>query len=94
MNNLVMPLKHLATDKRIKRSHLCLYAVLHQYWIQSNFVNPIIVRRKEIMQLSKLNAKTTYHKCLKELEEYSYILYKPSFHPSGKTEVHFLPLHD
>src|SRR4051812_23623143 len=94
MNNLGIPFKQLATDVRFKMPHLCLYAVLYQIWQRGNFINPIVVKRKEIMLLSKINAKTTYHKCLKELESYFYIICKPSYHPTGKTEVYFLPLHD
>ena len=94
MNDLGIPFKHLATDERIKMPHLCLYAVLYQLWQRGNFINPIIVKRREVMLLSKINAKTTYHKCLKELESYSYIIYKPSYHPTGKTEVYLLSLHN
>jgi len=94
MNDFNIPINHFAADDRIKMPHLCLYMVLYQYLRQGDFLNPIKIRRKEVMQLSKISAKTTYHKCLKELEVWSYIKYKPSYHPSGKSEVYFISLHD
>jgi hypothetical protein len=93
MKDSSIPFKHLAADERIKMPHLCLYAVLYQVWERGNFINPVIVKRKEIMLLVKINAKTTYHKCLKELERYAYIKYNPSYHSTGKTEVYLLSIH-
>ena len=33
------------------------------------------------MGLSKVGSKTTYHKCMKELQQYGYLQYDPSYHP-------------
>ena len=73
----------IAKDERIARSHLCVYIALFQCWNKNNFENPFTIRRIEIMRLSKVNAKTTYHKCIKELQDAGYIKYEPSFKPEG-----------
>jgi hypothetical protein len=70
-------------DERIAIPHLCIYMALFQCWNKSNFNNPILIRRKEIMKLSKINSKTTYHKCIKTLASAGYIRYVPSFQPRG-----------
>lgn len=42
------------------------------------FQNPFPVYRDNIMNLSKIGFKNTYHKCIKELHEAKYIYYQPS----------------
>jgi hypothetical protein len=72
-----------SNDKRLSLTHLCIYIALFQCWNKNHFQNPVNIKRSEIMRLSKVNAKTTYHKCIKELQLAGYIKYEPSFHPQG-----------
>lgn len=51
---------------------------MFQYWNFNRFQNPFPVYRDNIMQLSKVGSKNTYHKCIKELHEAKYIYYHPS----------------
>ena len=51
---------------------------LFQYWNYNRFQNPFPVYRENIMNLSKIGSKNTYHKCIKELHEARYIYYHPS----------------
>lgn len=48
---------------------------LFQYWNYNRFQNPFRIDRDELMQLSKIGSKNTYHKCIKELHSYRYIIY-------------------
>ena len=68
-------------DKRIGGTHICIYMTLFQHWNLKGFKNPISITRSEIMVASNIQARATYHKCMKELHEYGYIKYIPSFHP-------------
>lgn len=70
-------------DKHLGLTHLCIYIALFQCWNKNHFKNPVNIKRSEIMRLSKVNAKTTYHKCIKDLQLAGYIRYEPSFHPQG-----------
>ncbi len=70
-------------DKRLSTTHLCIYIALFQYWNKNHFQNPVRIKRIEIMRLSKIKAKTTYHKCIKELHAAGYIKYEPSYEPAG-----------
>jgi len=72
-----------SNDKRLTLTHLCVYIALFQCWNKNHFKNPVTIRRIEVMRLSKINAKTTYHKCINELQLAGYIKYEPSFHPRG-----------
>lgn len=64
-------------DKRLACSHVSLYLALFQYWNYNRFQNPFPVYRDNLMQLSKIGSKNTYHKCIKELHAAGYIMYNP-----------------
>jgi len=40
------------------------------------------------MKISKIGSKHTYHKCLKQLQEYGYLRYLPSHNPLRGSQVH------
>lgn len=88
IDQLSMLFEHILNDDRITAIHVSLYLSLFQKLNNNNFSNPFPITRAEIMKLSKIHAKATYHKCMKELQQYGYIIYKPSFHPLlGSTVV-------
>jgi hypothetical protein len=81
-------IKHLAsffervsTDERLNPTHISMYVSLFQFWNANRFQNPISISRSELMKVSKISAKATYHKCMKELNEWQYLKYKPSYNP-------------
>jgi len=68
-------------DDRLGPLHISMYVSLFQFWNASHFRNPISISRSELMRVSKISAKATYHKCIKELNNYGYLRYEPSFNP-------------
>jgi len=74
-------------DHSINPTHISLYLALFQRWNLNRFKNPIIISRGEMMVTSKIKSKATYHKCMRELHEKKYIVYKPSFNPYEGSEV-------
>lgn len=76
-------------DGRISITHIGIYAALLQYRIDNGFINPIQVFSHEIMQLAKISAPITYHKCVRELSEYGYINYMPSFKRNQGSKIYF-----
>jgi hypothetical protein len=71
----------VAKDDRLGPLHICLYVTLFQFWNASRFKNPMSISRNEVMRLSKIGGKATYHKCMKELDSFGYLRYDPSFNP-------------
>ena len=67
----------IRSDNRLTSSHVSLYLALFQYWNFNRFQNPFPVYRVNMMQLSKIGSKNTYHKCIKELHLAQYIHYHP-----------------
>lgn len=42
------------------------------------------------MKLSKIGSKSTYHKCVKELDNYKYLIYYPSHNPFKGSKIKML----
>ena len=68
-------------DQHLNPTHISLYIALFQFWNINRFVNPISITRDEVMRISKISSKATYHKCLRDLNDKAYLQYKPSFNP-------------
>lgn len=79
----------IGTDARISITHIGVYAALLQYRMQKGFTNPIQVFSHEIMSIAKLSSAITYHKCVKELSNYGYIRYEPSFNRTKGSKIYF-----
>jgi SOS-response transcriptional repressor LexA len=60
---------------------------LFQFWNYNRFKNPISISRDEVMRISKISSKATYHKCLKALHTQGYIKYEPSYNPFKGSHV-------
>lgn len=74
-------------DKTLNPTHVSLYMALFQFWNCNRFKNPISINRDEVMRISKISSKATYHKCLKNLHSLSYINYEPSYNPFKGSHV-------
>lgn len=86
---MVNYIKHLEStfdqfsqDDRLTTCHVSLYYSLFHLWNLSKFQNPISICRSDMMRLSKIGSANTYTRCLKQLDEWGYIQYLPSFNPT------------
>lgn len=71
----------VSVDYDLNPTHISLYMAIFQLWNQNRFQNPISISRDELMRISKIASTATYHKCMKDLTEREYVIYKPSFNP-------------
>jgi hypothetical protein len=76
-----------ALDRTLNPTHISLYIALFQFWNCNRFKNPISISRDEVMRISKISSKATYHKCLKNLHSLGYINYQPSYNPFRGSHV-------
>lgn len=81
----------IENDPRISITHIGIYAALLQYWSEHHFENPVHVFSYDIMRIAKVSASTTFHKTIRELSEYGYIKYEPSFKRNKGSKVYFIP---
>lgn len=77
----------VAKDRALNPTHVSLYMSLFQFWNYNRFKNPISISRDEVMRISKISSKATYHKCLKMLHAQGYIKYEPSYNPFRGSHV-------
>lgn len=82
-------LRCMSNDNRLNATHVSLFTGLFVLWQRSAFTSPFAITRKELMVYSKISSVATYHKCIKELNEYGYIRYKPSYHPIKGSMVYW-----
>lgn len=82
----------VALDDRLNPTHISLYIALFQFWNINRFQNPISISRSEMMKVSKICANATYHKVMKDLHNFGFILYKPSYNPFRGSEVELIEL--
>lgn len=75
-------------DSRLHTTHIALYVAVFQFWNLNRFQNPFTISREEVMRLSKIGSKNTYTRCLKDLHEWGYLIYEPSFSPLVGSKIH------
>jgi len=76
-------------DFRISTTHIAIYAALLQYRVCSGFINPIEVYRYDISPIAKVLSPYTYHKCIRELDEYGYLKYVASSKKTQGSKIFF-----
>jgi hypothetical protein len=88
-------------DGTLKKFKTCLlsleefmYMGLFQFWNLNRFVNPISISRSDMMAVSKICSKATYHKVMKDLHELGFIMYVPSYNPFRGSAVTLLNLEE
>lgn len=73
--------RSMSNDGWVNVWHLTLFVALLFLWKRNNFKNPVAVTRRAVMTLAHVQSIATYHKCIKELQQFGYILYVPSYNP-------------
>jgi hypothetical protein len=84
----------VANDRVLNPTHVSLYMAIFQFWNCNRFKNPISISRDEVMRISKISSKSTYHKCLKKLHYLGYINYEPSYNPFKGSHVYLFNFSD
>lgn len=80
----------IQTDFRISKTHIAIYSALLQHWQTHNHQTPIRVFSRQIMDIAKIEACSTYHRCVKELDSFGYIKYVPSFKKNDASCVYLI----
>jgi len=79
MQNLLQFLEAVESDIRVTTSHISLYMALWKKWKDTGDDQPLCFFRHEILGLCKISGSTTFHKVLRDLHEFGYIKYTPSY---------------
>jgi hypothetical protein len=46
---------------------------LFEVWNQNEFRNPLLVTRQKLMEGAKISGLATFHKCIKDLNEFGHV---------------------
>ena len=78
-------IKRMGRDERLMASHMSLFTALFIHFQRNRFASPFPVTRAGLMACSRIASIATYHKCMKELNDFGYIRYEPSFSPKQES---------
>lgn len=78
----------IRTDSRIGASHIAIYMALYTVWLDNGCISPLPIISGSIMELAKLSSTSTYHGRIRELADYGYIDYRPTYKKGRKTVVY------
>lgn len=83
-------LKKAADDRRLLPSHLSLVMAIFYFRTDDAPGAPTRISRSKLMRFSRIQSIATYHRCLKQLIDYGYISYEPSYHPKNASSIWLL----
>lgn len=74
-------------DDRLNPTHISLYMALFQEWNSSRFASEFYVNRRDLMRVAKIGSKSTYHRCVTNLDSWNYLFYFPSNNPYKGSKI-------
>ena len=80
-------------DPNLNPTHISLYMALFREWNKNRFSDQFSVSRSQLMKTAKIGSKSTYHRCISDLDEWNYISYHPSRNPHKGSEVQIANFH-
>ncbi|WP_423735205.1 hypothetical protein [Chitinophaga caseinilytica] len=79
-------------DDRLRANHISLYLALFQIWNQHRFQNPFPVVRGEVLLLCRIGSNNTYSRCLRDLQDFGFIIYYPAMRKGTSSQIVMLLL--
>jgi hypothetical protein len=77
-------------DHRVKQGHITLYLAFFHKWNRKFFQKTLTINRELIMERAKIKSKTTYHNYLRDLHDWEYLRYYPSYHPAIGSKINMI----
>ena len=78
----------LQEDPRIGPMHISLVVAIVRLWSGQGFANPVDVSARKLMPRAKIGGSGPYHRTIRQLDEYGYIRYEPSYNPEVPSRVY------
>ncbi|MEP6803947.1 MAG: hypothetical protein ABI892_05465 [Flavobacterium sp.] len=79
----------IENDFRIGSTHIAVFAALVEFWAQKEMINPIQAYSIEIQKIAKIFSPKTYHKCMRDLDNYGYLIYVPTKNKNKRSSIYF-----
>lgn len=78
-------------DQCLTLGHIGLFNCLLAMFIENGFKQPLEVYSHQVMEVAKISNPTTYYKYLHYLQDYGYLIYRPSFNKNKPSSISFMP---
>ena len=78
--------KDISVDARVTVTHISVYAAILQS-LRKVGKNGLSMFGFELMQVAKISSGKTYYKAIRELNEFGYICYEPSFKKNQPSKI-------
>ena len=82
--------ERIALEDRFYSSHISLLMALFYYSDSDAPEMSFQVSRPKLLRFSRIRSIATYHKNIKDLVDFGYIEYTPSWHPQRGTQVRLI----
>ena len=66
-------------DPRITTAHISVFVSLWKKWKDNGSQGPLSFFRTDLANLCKISSNNTFHRAIRQLHEYGYIKYVPSY---------------
>ncbi|MDR6736598.1 hypothetical protein J2X77_003471 [Sphingobacterium sp. 2149] len=83
-------LDNACSDDRLNVWHISLLVAITRLAYRQNEGRTILVSRSKLMKMSHIDTAPTYHKYFKQLQNFGYIKYVPSYHPGYRSTIELL----
>jgi hypothetical protein len=83
----IFPVVH---DGRLGPQHVSMYVAIVWCWVAQGRPEWVTVSGKELGPLAKIFGSSPVYRCLRELHDYGYVVYRPSYNPVEKSKVFLL----
>ncbi|WP_439559036.1 hypothetical protein [Dyadobacter sp.] len=78
--------KNISADARITVTHISVFTAILQA-TQKLGTNCLTMFSFELMQVAKISSGKTYYKAMRELNDFGYIMYEPSFNKNRPSRI-------
>jgi len=85
--DIALFMDQVRVDPRIGPLHISLYLAIFYCWCLQGGNDVVEFTGKELMPIAKIAGGTAFYRCIKQLHEYGYIRYEPSFNPAVKSRA-------
>ncbi len=78
--------KRISVDARVTVTHISVYSAILQTTCKLG-TNCLTMFSFELMQVAKISSGKTYYKVVRELSDFGYIRYEPSFNKNRPSRI-------
>lgn len=74
-------------DPRISPVHISLYLAVVHWWAAQGGEDPVSFKARLLMPVAKIGGRALFCRTMRQLHEYGYLRYEPSFKPDEPSKV-------